>query len=425
MRTQATFILILLFAAPSFASSLEQKAAYFRRDLYVHHLSPEGVVIYRVKSDGTDKNARYPNLADTPTFTGQFAAAACTRATDANGESKHEALKDAALAMRGLAFLMDVTGEPGLMARAVRRGSAENERGRWFSGAAGFENYVWRGDVSVDQYANGLLPALHACRPHFPSEVRRLLFSFITHLEEHDLHLVDPDGRPTRFGDLSWKSAGGFNSVFQLTAYAAYALAAAMDVDPRWRETLDRMRDRYQIPARSRRTNIRIGALTNYSNDLMSWNLYRVLVPLARELNDPALADLRHGLYRAALRGEPDRNPFFQLIFCRLEPADCEPSMLENARSLLERFPREKRTITPNPEALAALPLRWMRGRKWRRQARNTVPMELRSPSSFEWKSSPYRVRVGNHPSTKYSGLDYLVAYWLFLHSSAGDPGPK
>ena len=40
--------------------------------------------------------------------------------------------------------------------------------------------------------------------------------------------------------------------------------------------------------------------------------------------------------------------------------------------------------------------------------------MRLRPATSFEWKSSPYRVTDVVDPSTEYTGLDYLVAYWLY-----------
>ena len=68
-----------------------------------------------------------------------------------------------------------------------------------------------------------------------------------------------------------------------------------------------------------------------------------------------------------------------------------------------------------------SLPRRWLPGRKGRRLARDLVPIELRRPSSFEWKSSPYRLGrslpkdadLRALPRIEYTGLDYLAAYWL------------
>jgi hypothetical protein len=145
----------------------------------------------------------------------------------------------------------------------------------------------------------------------------------------------------------------------------------------------------------------------------MAFDLYRVLVPVARETRDPALADLRAGLWRDWLRVQPDRNAYFSLVFCELEPSGCTPELVADARESLAEFPLEKRKVPPSPE-LAAQPTRWLPGRKWTTLAKDLVPMRLRPASSFEWKSSPYRVTQDSDPNTEYTGLDYLVAYWLY-----------
>jgi hypothetical protein len=136
-------------------------------------------------------------------------------------------------------------------------------------------------------------------------------------------------------------------------------------------------------------------------------------VPLARETGDPALGDLRHGLYRSWLRVRLDQNAYFDLIFCSLEPTACDAAVLSRARAQLAAFPLEKRKLgSPSPPA--DFSTRLIPGRKWKRLAKEIVPIETRPASSFEWKSSPYRLHSGASPLTEYTGLDYLVAYWLY-----------
>jgi hypothetical protein len=167
------------------------------------------------------------------------------------------------------------------------------------------------------------------------------------------------------------------------------------------------------VVARARFTNVRLFGVTNLSNDLMAFDLYRVLLPLARETKDPAYADLRAGLWRSWLRVRPDGNAYFALVFCSLDPAGCDASTLAETRRALAEFPLEKRKVAPAAE-LAELPRRLMPGRKWKELARDVVPMRLRPASSFEWKSSPYRVTQEVQPQIEYTGIDYLVAYWLY-----------
>ncbi len=398
------------------------KVAAFRAALVERHLTREGVVAYEVPLSTIAEDlerGRYPSLSDTPVFTSFWAATACHEAKLASDPARAHADADRALA--GVELLMRVTGVRGLLARSLRRDEGRDTRalrGTWFPGGPGYESYVWRGDVSVDQYASGLLPAVAECASAFPERTARLVTDFAAHLEEHDLRIVDADGRQTRFGDLSRWSGLGFNSIFQLTAYAAFALGGELSGDPGLERRRDRLRDRDRVVARGRTTNLRIFGITNHSNDLMAFSLYRVLIPLARRTSDPALADLRHGLRRSWLRVRQDQNPYFASLFCVLEPADCDPAELVRARDFLARFPLEKRRLEPSPEYLK-IPRRWIPGRKLRPLARDIVPIELRMPSTLEWKSSPYRLDVSPAPDLEATGIDFMSAYWMLREAEA------
>jgi hypothetical protein len=237
------------------------------------------------------------------------------------------------------------------------------------------------------------------------------------------MQLVDPDGRRTRFGNLSRRAGYGFNSIAKLAGYGAFAFASALDPEPRYREIRDRLRDEDRMVDSSLRTNVRILGITNFSNDLMAWNLYRSLVPLARETADPALRALERGADRSWKRVARDQNPYFTAIFCQVRPERCPQTLRAQALATLERFPLEKRRLAPSP-ALAEIPRSWIPGRKWRRHARELVPIELRPASSLEWKSSPYRVDARTLPHLEYTGIDYLLAYWA-LRRSAPWPAPE
>jgi hypothetical protein len=405
------------------------KARSFRSAILDRHLSLEGLLLYRVDLERIREQlaeGRYEDYADTPTFTGLFTATSCARADVEPSAERAEALADAQRAFDGLELLMRVTGRRGLLARGVRRGAPPEETApheRWFAGGPGYEGYSWRGDVSMDQYANGLLPALEACRTHFPDRTRSLVTDVAGMLLETEMKLVDPDGRRTRYGDLSSRAFLGFNSIAKLTGYAVFALAADLDADPRWAARRDALRDEDHVVASSTITNVRIFGITNFSNDHMAWNLYRVLVPLARRTSDPALPDLLRGVRRTWKRVRPDRNAYFALVFCGLMPEECEPGVLRDARETLLRFPEEKRKLAPSAE-LAQLPRALLPDRKLRRRARQVVPIELRPASSLEWKSSPYRVNSRAMQNVEYTGLDYLAAYWLYRGLRREDGSP-
>ncbi len=429
----ALLLLSVSFPAAALDLELEEKARRFRAALIERHIAPEGVVLYRIRLDRWRQDLErgtYPQVADTPMFNGQWAAAACTRARVEPDPA--EALADAQHALRGLRFLMDVTGVRGFMARSVRRDEGRQMRERknprpWYPGGPGFERYVYRADVSADQYASGLVPAIAACAEFFPELARALAVDFASHLLANDMRLIDAHGNQTRFDNNSYRSGGGFNSIFQLTGWAAFVLAAELDDDPRWARERDRLRDRYRVPARSRLTNLRVLGFTNYSNDLMSCNLYRALVPIARRNADPALVELRHGVHRARLRAEGNGNAYFAAVLCTIEPESCDREELARGRAVLEAFPLDKRAVLRDPAALAALPRRWVPARKWKPEAREPVPMADRPRSTFEWKSSPFRIEGRVDPGREYTGIDFLAAYWLYraLPEPENGAGPR
>jgi len=414
--------------SPAEEKALLQKAEAFHRAIHERHITRRGLFLLAVDLDDIEAQLRddtAPAYADTPTYTGLFAATSCLRARVETGAARKEARSDAERALAGLTLLMEVTGRPGLLARGVQTAPApppefRKPTHRWFDGAPPHTDLAWRGDVSQDQYANGLLPAVAACHELFPEVTRRLVVSSAELLSETQMQLIDPDGRRTLYGDLSPSSGFGWNSIAKLTGYGIFALAADLDPDPRWLRQQAELRDRDEVVASSTLTNLRVFGITNYSNDLMAWNLYRALIPVARRQGDPAFRDLMRGLWKAHDRVAEDRNPYFQLVECALTHA-CEKRILRDARATLLRFPLEKRRLAPSPE-LAEIPVRWLPGRKGRTRARYLVPIEIRPAESFEWKANPYRVRAPTAPDTEYTGLDYLAAYWVYRFILSEDP---
>ncbi len=409
--------LALLTAGSAAADPLAAKAQRFREAMYARHVSPEGLLLYRVDLRRIEEqlaSGAYPDSADVPTFTGLWAGSACARAASTRGAERERALEDARRALDGMELLMRVTGVEGLMARCARRGPVPEPTGkrRWFPGGPGHQGWAWRGDVSHDQYANGLLPAVGLCRELFPERARALILAAARGLLAREMRLVDPDGRRTRYGDLGPRSGWGFNGIAMLAGWGIMALAAELDGDPRLASARDELRDRHRVVSRGvRRTNLRVLGVTNHSNDLMTFDLLRVLIPLARRTGDVALEDLMDGLDRVARRVRGDHNAYFALVECELRGA-CDPATLEWVGQMLRAFPDGKRKL-PRP-GLEELPRRWLPGRKWKPLARDPVPIEMRPVVSFEWKSSPYRVAQRVAPDTEYTGLDFLVAWWLF-----------
>ena len=47
------------------------------------------------------------------------------------------------------------------------------------------------------------------------------------------------------------------------------------------------------------------------------------------------------------------------------------------------------------------------------------VPMRIRPPSNYVWRSDPYRVNGTGDPLSLYSAVDFRLAYWTARHRRA------
>ncbi|MEN8162324.1 MAG: hypothetical protein ABFS41_19790, partial [Myxococcota bacterium] len=179
--------------------SLHEKAAAYQDRIASVHAMPDGVIRYRVHaSQGRDE---YGDLPDGPFFAGLYLAGQALRLA-ATGDPA--ARREVEQALDGMALLMAVTGEPGLLARFVGRGPSP--RGTEWVPSKARPDYWWRADVSKDQlagYACGLGVALAVLPdPAVRARIAALAGPLARHLDAHDYRIVDHDGERTTYGDL-------------------------------------------------------------------------------------------------------------------------------------------------------------------------------------------------------------------------------
>ena len=65
------------------------------------------------------------------------------------------------------------------------------------------------------------------------------------------------------------------------------------------------------------------------------------------------------------------------------------------------------------------LPLDTAAGRGDALVATIPVPMRIRPPSNYFWRSDPYRVNGDGDANALYPGVDFRLAYWMGRHLRA------
>jgi len=390
------------------AETLSAKADRAERDLDPF-LSPEGLLLYRMRP-GRER-APYRNFADQATWTGCLLAAECFRYRTTGSR---DALERARRNLAGLVLLHDVTGVRGLFARCARPAPTDGRvrRLEWQVGAGPHAGYRWRADVSKDQYA-GVLLGLSAVLDHLPEpdrvEAGRLVRAIADHLLDHDMRLVDFDGEPTTYGDLSSHFAGivpvGTNA---LIAVAAVALARRADPDGRYGDALDALVADGYVDA-MRHPSFQFLTIRNRSNDVMAVLaadalLHRDVDPRVRR----GAAAAVHALVEAT-RGEDNA------LIAAVAHSRLGLPTAEEALAGLSLIPVSRPTRPIDNRGRSDVRSSILPGRKFRGTATHPLPVNRRGASSFLWKSDPYRLAVDldDERGPAYPAVDFLLPYWM------------
>lgn len=200
---------------------LYEKAEHFENELE-KHISPEGLLWYRL---GDCNVVVHSALSDAAYMTGWLAGTEALRyKVTASQDAKEKLTK----LVHGLHLLQEVTGIEGYFARAF----CKEEEGVtcpswWLAGKGEYEEYVWKGDTSKDQYTPvmfGYWLAYDAVKddPEM-EETKKLIVGDVSrigdHLIDNNYQIIGEEGL-TKDGDLSVRMYGvgiGLNALHRLT----------------------------------------------------------------------------------------------------------------------------------------------------------------------------------------------------------------
>jgi hypothetical protein len=393
---------------------LEEKAAAFERALDEGHLLPWGALGYRVRVREGKVEPVYG--ADTVAWTGALLGAECERWA-ATGDPA--ALRRVGTLLGGLETLAAVTGRPGLLARyAAPAGflGTEPRTAEWREGAAGFEGWRWRGDLSKDQIA-GLVYGLTAVTDFVADEAlraraARLLEAVADRLVGRGGIYEDDDGGPTTYGDVRDRVAGlpvGVNAAILLGVAHGAARATG---EPRHGRRLDALLRDGAADALPFAT-VRLFGKENFNAPNMAAMALASILREDRAIADPRLrGPAEEAMRRILLLHRGEGTAFWLGIGA---PAGLATRRdLADARAQLHRFPLARAEFRLDHAGRADLRRASFASKRGRAQFRHPLPVDLLGPGSFCWKTNCYEVlqTPAGDGRTVYSGADFLAAYW-------------
>jgi hypothetical protein len=372
-------------ASPMVEGELLWKARHFDRIIQERHVLDGGLVIGGVRLPydpnvvETNENGAYETGAYLAALSFRFAA------------TKDPPAQDEALAcFRCFQKLVAVTGQKGLLARWYKRASkpspAENEG--WLSNAwhqSG--DYRWLGNVSTDQYCGALfglaiyhqLAAPAAVKP----EVESLVADMVGRILDAGMVINDIDGKPTSWSDMS--PQGLQEPLYALMGLGFLRVAAAVTGQARFEREYDRLLNEENYATRAIPKN-RWLSDWNFSDDVMAWEmLYHLLLLEKRPAEKAKLAAAADGAW-TLVKGQ--KRALFDIV--RSITTD-DKELGASAVHQLFLMPADKIEV------------------QGRQRATAPVDLNLRPPAWFEWVDNPYESIVG----IEWTGVDYLVAYWM------------
>ena len=397
--------------------SLAEKAALYQSRLEAHHQTPEGLIRYRRVVVDTD-DPSYGDLGDGCFHTGIYLASQALRLA-ATGDP---AARDQVIRTLGaLEILMAVTGKRGLLARHFTpHGTVMEEWPR----SRTLPRYDWKPDVSKDQYAgfvHGLGVAFALVDdPALRGKVAALAAAAADHLMENDLRIVDADGRPTTYGNLSGRFAGvfpmGINALIVLSISKLAAVSAGAEP---YTGFYSRLTGRGYASVAHWAYMAPLG-INNGVNENMG---YLALYPLLLLEKDPRILErLKDGERRTWYHVREERNAFFAFVHA----GAVEGGAGGDARSAAEAARAGRDALREFPESKIELPVdltrpgfdyprAFLNSRKCLPRTTSALPLYLRPRSSSMWASDPYRLAgsLTRRGERENAGMDYLLAYWM------------
>jgi Putative Ig domain len=348
-----------------------------------------------------------------------------------------ESLANAQLHARGLDLLNRVNGVPGLLSRSYMPKDAPMRPGEFqnfwpenddHEGEGEFEDYYWKGDVSIDQYS-GELVGLSWLYDLVDDEtvrdtVRRTTLEIADYMWANNLIIIDADGEPTQFGDFRGWFLEGVplpNGLASTAALAWFKLAHRVSGDQQYQNIYNELIDERGYPwVTERFLWVYLGYQTKHYNVYMG---FENMSALTRMEDDPELKQRYADAFASQLwygtgdalsmrRGRVEANPTFTPWYLYSTQSKDPDAIIRviwqlwmfSDAPLRDRYIQNSANpdIEINPEQPT--------------DSLYPLPAHLRKPDMCFWHRSPYELDGGADNGRERTGHDYLLPYWMGRH---------
>ncbi|GEM_PF-1424127 len=425
---------------------LAEKARYYHWELFRYHLTPwHQVHHYTELPREPGRKPRWIPGSDSATWNGALLAALAYQVAVTGQRWALARLEEL---IQGMAFFLEVTRSPGLLARNVSHYPTPDQPGQLRYQAPDGRVYWYREDSAkgtYNQVAAGLGTVLVLLEDRLSPPARQkaqwCLSQLAMHLVRQDYHITNSSGKRTPYGNLVplvGSQGVPFNAqvAYLIVALGHYFPPPKKNEQQQLAEEFHRLRHKhhayYESPWRSLVRPQRVGAspLVKGVNDrnhvataaygsllLERWAAGRE----GREVDATFVYQMGRTLYWTSRYLQPHRHSLCNFMWAAVVQDPVLGPHLLRRRERADEMRRLRQLVADGREQLRHFPLdRFVtRGRPLRTRTPQWV--DLRRSDDFHWKSDPFHRWQARQPTRETTcGTDFLLAYWLMRYWHLG-----
>jgi hypothetical protein len=391
--------------------TLEEKARVFEERVEARHLRHGFVASSRLVVPGDTASNRTVSSDNDGLWTAMHIAAECYR-YKATGSP--EALAAARRGILALIRLEQITGIPGFPARSfIRKGvDSQPADGEWHDTPDGL--WRWKGDTSSDEivghyYAFSVYYDLVASDDE-KTRIREVVDRITAHILDNGYHLIDTDGKHTRWGwwapDEIWADPDetGLRALHMLSHLR---VAHHITGKRRYLEAYNDLVTKHRYALLTRNQKISYPGHTNHSDDELAFLSYE---PLLRYETGAELRKIYlESLERAWLVERPEWNPLWNFIYA----AGTASREYDRAASIemLRQIPMDLVSWEVRNSHRLDLPMNPAADRFGKTESLTLLPADERP--MMKWNGNPFVVDGGDAGRSEDDGVFFLLPYWM------------
>lgn len=392
--------------------TLPQKSVHFNKRLNRRHIHHGFVADCRFDAPGDTASWKCYTSDNDGLWTSIYLASESFRYAVTGAEDAYENAVRTFLAMEKLETINPIEG---FVSRSyVTIDESTGNHGEWHVSADG--KWKWKADTSSDEIVGHMFayPIFYklVADGELKERCKSLVHRLMSHIVDNNFHLIDLDGKPTRWGVWSpdslnhvpgWWYERGINSL-QILSHLEGAIY--ITGDKKFEKAYDKLIKEHHYVENMVQQKMYFPYEINHSDDELAFLPYYSLL---QHVRDPELKKTyQKSLLRSWQVEQPDRNPLWNIIASSGLDKDCD---LDIAVKELQDFPMDVIKWTMDNSHRWDIRFNPMPDRFLNPQATNVIPVDERGIS--KWNSNPYKLVQKGNGTGEDDGAAWLLPYWM------------